>query len=293
MTGYFFKSFSSKNAEYQFEIKSVNSKYSQINIKLQKHFSFLEPQLIKKVQERFNRGKIDVSLKVNMLEKSFFSYTIDEVGAESFYESLDKLRNRLNIIDIIKMSDILSMEDFLIFDINEEARKNIEEESIFFLTEALNQLILIREREGTQISKLLRTFIHEIEQNVKNIEEYASSFKDYYKNRIKKNLFEFLKDTDIDYSEQRLEFELALLAEKADIQEEIDRLKIHISAMKKIIGSDNTGESVGAKMDFFCQELVREVNTIGSKNKLKEISLLVVEQKSLINSLREQVQNVQ
>jgi uncharacterized protein (TIGR00255 family) len=130
--------------------------------------------------------------------------------------------------------------------------------------------------------------VDKLNEMVENIEKLSNDMKEEFRARIKENLNEILESEKI--NEDRLELEIALLAEKADISEEIDRLKSHLSRFTKIIKGDN--ESKGQKLDFLCQELHREFNTIASKSKITDITNLSVDGRVTVNKLREQVQNV-
>ena len=146
----------------------------------------------------------------------------------------------------------------------------------------------VRIEEGTKLKDDLLKYLMELENTISFIESLSNTQKDYYREKLKNNLKEsgILEKVDQD----RLEQEIALLVEKADISEEITRLKIHIGKFRDLLDS---GGAIGNMLDFLSQEILRELNTIGSKSKLSQISVFVVEGKNLINKIREQVQNIE
>ncbi|MFW6263229.1 MAG: endoribonuclease YicC domain-containing protein [Thermotogota bacterium] len=151
----------------------------------------------------------------------------------------------------------------------------------------------MRLNEGQNLERELLDYLNQINEINIQIEKEASGLKQYYRDRMRENLDEFLLEIDKQYAEDRLEFELALLAERADINEEIDRIKSHCSQMINLVQTCEDNDTVGTKLVFYCQELGREFNTIGSKNRLKSISNLVIDAKSIVNSIKEQVYNIQ
>ena len=293
MTGYSRYIYATEMAEYQVEIKSVNHKFLSLNVKVPRVFSFLEPVVHSTVQKNIKRGKVDVSVRIKIInpEKNFTNLNMSI--AMNYYDSLKEFKNAAGILEDVSISHILSLPEVFTFDIDEESMDILKKEIGSAVENALIKLKETCAAEGEKLSGVLLDYNNQILQKVNEIEKHSAGMKEYYKNKLKENLGELLSETDATYSEEKLELELAIIAERADIEEEIQRIKVHCKSVNDLIEKSGNNPVIGAKLDFFCQEFVREFNTIGSKNKLRDISLLVIDGKALVNSLREQVQNIQ
>lgn len=206
---------------------------------------------------------------------------------------MDELRKSIGISEPLPFDVILTNQDIVTQSFNENSEKMILEDLRPVLIDALEQLKQMRLEEGKNLELELLDYLDQIKRINEQIQEEAQGLKQYYRERMKENLEEFLLEIDKNYAEERLEYELALLAEKADINEEIDRIKSHCSQMLNLVQTSDENDTVGTKLVFYCQELGREFNTIGSKNKLKSISNHVINAKSIVNSIKEQVYNIQ
>ncbi len=293
MTGYSRYVYTTDTAEYQVEVKSVNHKFLSLNVKVPRIFSFLEPVVYSNAQEKIKRGKVDVSIRIKIVNPEMNFTSLNTNTAMSYYNSLKEFKNNAGMLEDVSLAHILALPDIFTFDIDDESADKIKAEASKALEEAIEKLKSSCSVEGGKLGKILYEYIDQIELKVKEIEKHSGRMKEYYKEKIRDNLGDLLFETDASYSEERLEMELAMIAERADIEEEMNRIKVHCHSVKNLLKNTDKNPVIGAKLDFFCQELVREFNTIGSKNKLTEISLLVIDGKALINSLREQVQNIQ
>jgi len=293
MTGYARVIRISKLAQYQIELRSVNSKNLNLNIRLPRLFAFLETEIHKILSQEIKRGKVDFSINIKIISDELSSIDINEEMAREYYRSLDELRKSMGLLQPLSFDVILSNQDIITQSFNEDSERRILEDLRPVLSEVLEQLKQMRLNEGKNLEIDLLGYLDQIQQINSEIEKEAGSLKQYYRKRLKDNLEEFLLEIDKNYAQERLEYELALLAERADINEEIDRIKSHCSQMHELIHSGDECDSVGTKLVFYCQELGREFNTIGSKNRLKSISNLVINAKSIVNSVKEQVYNIQ
>jgi len=293
MTGYARIIKTSELAQYQIEMRSVNSKNLNLNIRLHRLYAFLESEIHQMLSQEIKRGKVDFSISIKVISDALSSIDINEELARDYYYSLDELRKSVGISDPLPFEVILSNQDIVTQSFNEDSEKLILEDLRPVLSDALAQLKQMRLNEGQNLEKALLVYLEKIQDINLNIEKQAKGLKQYYRERLKENLEEFLLEIDKNYTEDRLEFELALLAEKADINEEVDRINSHCSQMLNLVKSCDETDTVGTKLVFYCQELGREFNTIGSKNRLKSISTLVIEAKSIVNSIKEQVYNIQ
>lgn len=293
MTGYARILRTSKLAQYQIELRSVNSKNLNLNIRLPRLFAFLEAEIHKILSQVIKRGKVDFSINIKIISDELSSIDINEELAKDFYYSLDELRKSVGISEPLPFDVILSNQDIVTQSFNENSEKMILEDLKPVLMDALEQLKQMRLNEGKNLESELLDYLDQIKVINEQIEKEADGLKQYYRDRLKENLEEFLMELDKNYAEERLEYELALIAEKADINEEIDRIRSHCSQMLKLVQSSDENDTVGTKLVFYCQELGREFNTIGSKNRLKSISNHVINAKSIVNSIKEQVYNIQ
>ena len=293
MTGYARILTTSKLAQYQIELRSVNSKNLNLNIRLPRLYAFLEAEIHKILSQVIKRGKVDFSINIKIISDELSSIDINEELAKDFYYSLDELRKSVGISEPLPFDVILTNQDIVTQSFNENSEKMILEDLTPVLMDALEQLKQMRLEEGKNLEVELLGYLDQIKLINEQIQEEALDLKQYYRERMKENLEEFLLEIDKNYAEDRLEYELALLAEKADINEEIDRIKSHCSQMLNLLQTCEENDTVGTKLVFYCQELGREFNTIGSKNKLKSISNHVINAKSIVNSIKEQVYNIQ
>lgn len=293
MTGYARILTTSKLAQYQLELRSVNSKNLNLNIRLPRLYAFLEAEIHKILSQVIKRGKVDFSINIKIISDELSSIDINEEMAKDFYNSLDELRKSIGISEPLPFDVILTNQDIVTQSFNENSEKMILEDLRPVLIDALEQLKQMRLEEGKNLELELLDYLDQIKRINEQIQEEAQGLKQYYRERMKENLEEFLLEIDKNYAEERLEYELALLAEKADINEEIDRIKSHCSQMLNLVQTSDENDTVGTKLVFYCQELGREFNTIGSKNKLKSISNHVINAKSIVNSIKEQVYNIQ
>src|SRR6056297_1817559 len=293
MTGYARVLRTSKLAQYQIEMRSVNSKNLNLNIRLPRLYAFLESEIHKLLSQVIKRGKVDFSINIKIMSDELSSIDINEELARDYYYSLDELRKSVGISEPLPFEVILSNQDIVSHSFNEDSEKKIWEDLKPVLMEVLQQLKQMRMEEGRNLEHDLLNYLDQIKRINEQIQYEAGGLKEYYRDRLKENLEDVLLEIDKNYAEDRLEYELALLAEKADINEEIDRIKSHCSQMLKLFQTSDENDTVGTKLVFYCQELGREFNTIGSKNKLKSISNLVINAKSIVNSIKEQVYNIQ
>ncbi len=293
MTGYARLIKTSKLAQYQIEMRSVNSKNLNLNIRLPRLYAFLESEIHKLLSQVIKRGKVDFSINIKIMSDELSSIDINEELARDYYYSLDELRKSVGISEPLPFEVILSNQDIVTQSFNEDTEKLILKDLRPVVQDALEQLKHMRLNEGQNLEKELLDYLGEIQQINLKIEKEAGGLKQYYRERLRENLEEILLEIDKNYAEERLEYELALLAEKADINEEIDRINSHCLQMINLVQSCHENDTVGTKLVFYCQELGREFNTIGSKNRLKSISNLVIDAKSIVNSIKEQVYNIQ
>jgi len=288
MTGYSLLNENLDDFEYHIETKSLNSRYLQISVSLPKYLSILEVYVSNLIKKRINRGKIQIRVDVKV-PKDFELLKLDRGIVESYLKLLKELSKIIGHDQEISLQDFMGFSSEIFkFNITEEFTDKIKKHLDKLLNKAIDMLDQTRIEEGEKLKDEILEYILELENTVSFIEGFSKAQKDYYREKLENNLKELgiLENVDPD----RLEQEIAFIAEKADISEEISRLKIHISRFRDIL---DKGGAVGNLLDFLSQEILRELNTIGSKSKLSQISSSVIEGKGLINKIREQVQNIE
>lgn len=285
MTGYGRSIYESDNRRFTIEIKSVNHKYNDVSIKMNKNISYLESTIRKKVKENISRGKVDVHIMLEELETDK-KIKINKKLAENYISNIREIAKENNTEIIINMSDILMIPDILCTNENIED-ENIEKELLEGLDIAIKNFIDMRIKEGAKIREDLLNRLDIINKYLSEINSYSTGLVEEYIVKLKKRVKEILKDDIID--ENRLSTEVVIYADKCSIEEEITRLNSHINQFKDMLDENN----IGKKMDFLIQEMNREINTIASKANCLNITKLVVEVKNELENIREQVQNVE
>lgn len=286
MTGYGRGKYENENREYTVEIKSVNNRYSDISIKLPRNISYLEEKIKKEISSNVSRGKIDVFVTFYNNSTKGKNIKFNNELVKMYVNELKQLAVENNIKDDIQITDISKFPDVLTIE-NTEDEELIWNELQIPLNEALNNFIEMRTVEGQKIHNDLLIRINDIQDKVNTISKNSTRLiKDYIvklENRIK----ELLNTENID--ENRLAMETVIYADKCSVEEEITRLNSHIFQFKNLI-EENV---VGKKIDFLIQEMNRETNTIGSKSSSTDITNMVIEMKTQIEDIREQIQNIE
>ena len=274
--------------EIQVEIRSVNHRYFEFSSRLPRSFSYLDEKLKSFVSERVSRGKVEVSVTISKTEGVEAEIEVNQEIAAGYVNALRNANIKLGLNDDLSLSDITRFPD--VFKIqkvqdDEEVVWNAVKQICF---EALNRFINMRETEGQKMYEDISSRLDFIEEKTNEIEKISPLISESYKNRLYSKIKETLEDRDID--EQRVLTEVAIFSDKIAVDEETVRLHSHVSQLRELI---NSSEPVGRKLDFLVQELNREVNTIGSKAQDLSVTKTVVELKSEIEKIREQIQNIE
>jgi len=270
--------------------RSLNHRFLDVILKVPRRYFSIEERIRKKVMEFFKRGRIEIWIKLSGITTGEKEVFLDIALAKKLKRTLLKLKDELGFEETLSFSDFLRFRDYLIFEEEEEDVETLWMEVEPALNIALSELKSMRKKEGEYLKEVLSTLILNLEEKVKKIEEIKEKVieenKEKFKKRIEK-LFTELKAGGIE--EVRFYQELAYLMDKLDFTEELERLKMHVEHFKLIMKE----EASGKKLDFLCQEMFRETNTMGNKAQSSEISFSVVEIKDIIEKLREQIQNVE
>ncbi|HQA59377.1 MAG TPA: YicC family protein, partial [Acetivibrio sp.] len=274
--------------ELMVEIKTVNHRYCDIYIKMPRQISFLEDKVREVIRKKISRGKVDVYITYDDFSEDSKDIIIDRALAEAYNRSVQLLRDEFGLKDDISVSLIARFPDVLRVEKPEEDEEKIWSLLSVALNDALDALINMRqiEGEGLMHDLLERTTI--IENNIKEISIRAPEVVKEYKCKLENRIKELLDQQIVD--ENRLAMEVAIFADRCSIEEELVRLGSHIKQLRETL---KLSQPVGRKLDFLLQELNREINTIGSKANDLIITNQVVEIKSELEKIREQIQNIE
>lgn len=287
MTGFGRAKIEKKDRIYTVEIKSVNHKYSDISIKLPRSLTYIEDKIKKEITSNISRGKIDVFITFENYSDEGKEIIVNKELVKKYVEEFTKIANENNLKMDIPITEITKLPDVLTLKNIDESEDVIENEVLECVKQAIYNFISMREIEGNKIKEDLTIRINEIESKVEKISEYSTGLVEEYVVKLKERINEILK-TDVD--ETRLMTEVVIYADKCSVEEEITRLKSHIHQFKQIINEENP---IGKKIDFLIQEMNREINTTGSKSGSLDITNLVIEIKTVLEDIREQVQNIE
>jgi len=276
----------------QIDVKSVNHRYGEIVVRMPREWMMFEDMLRKQAQQIVKRGRVDIFVNVEREPSSEQLVTVNWPLLERYNKAAEQIRERLNLPDIdrLKPRDLLQIPD-IIMEADDQMTDidQFREQLQRCMTDAMEQLSAMREAEGRNLQEDIRNRIHTIARLRQLIEQAAPQAVEHIRLRLRQRIQELLSDAST-FDEQRFVMEVALLAERANVDEELTRLASHGDQFHALLDLD---EPVGKKLDFLTQEMNREVNTIGSKGNYAPIIRLVIELKSEIEKIREQVQNIE
>lgn len=289
MTG--FGRHESENNHYKIviEIKSVNHRYNDIIIKMPKKLNILEEKMKTKVKEYVNRGRVEVFVNFEESEAENFVITPNYTVLDQYVSALDAIKERYTVTDDMGVSLLARYPDALKVEFKEANEDEIWALMNEALDGALKNLTNMRQVEGVKLKEDTISRVNIIRDIVKEIEKLAPAIVATHKEKMLERIKELL-DGSIELDEQRIAMEIAVFSDKTNITEEIVRLESHFEQLVNIL---DESKPVGRKLDFLIQEINREVNTIGSKSPDIDISNFVVDMKSEVEKIREQIQNIE
>ena len=273
------------------EIRSVNSRYFDCSVKISRVFSFLEEKIKPYLQSKgISRGKVDVYIGVEVVDADGVEIALDPSYLRPYLKALYALRDEYGLKDDISvMSVAANKEVFTVTKPDEDMEKDWED-LITVLSPAVDSFLDGREREGANIEADLKSKVENISETVSKIEALSTDDISSYRTKLHDKLTQMLADNKITIDENRILTECAIFADRVAIDEELVRLRSHFKAFSEIC---DMNEPVGRKLDFLIQEMNREINTIGSKCSNSEIAHHVVDVKTEIEKIREQIQNIE
>lgn len=287
MTGFGRGKYENEGRTYTIEIKAVNHKYSDISIKMPRFFNSLEDAIRKKISSVISRGKIDVYITFENYSAKGTNIRLNKELAKTYIDELKALaeetgiQNNINVMELAKFPEVLKLDE----DSQEEI---IGKELNIALEEALEKFIQMKEIEGAKLVEDIEKRIENVQTKVEEISNYSSNLIQEYIVKLEARVKELL-NTDI-VDENRLAQEIVIYSDKCSIEEELTRLRSHIAQFKRLLKETSP---IGKKFDFLVQEMNRETNTIGSKANCLEITNRVIDIKTELENIREQIQNIE
>ena len=291
MTGFGRGEYSDGKRNVICEIRTVNHRYADISVKMPKRYSFAEEKIKALIKERVRRGKVEVSIIVENLTEGDITIRLNSPVAQQYIENLKELKERYGLTGEIDLKLVSSMPDVLKAIPDVEDEEEVTAVICESVKAAVSRLDEMRTTEGDKLAEDLLMRGELIREIVKKIEKRAPLVAEEYREKLEARIRELVEDK-VDIPADRILVEAAVFADKANITEELVRLDSHMIQLKAFLTESGEG-TVGKKLDFLVQEMNREANTIGSKANDLEITSLMLETKSEIEKIREQVQNIE
>jgi uncharacterized protein (TIGR00255 family) len=289
MTGFGQASKAFNNYQIQVEVKSVNHRFLEMNIRLPREWSRSEDAVKQKLRFFLQRGKVDVHVSIVREISGNPVVTLDWSLAEAYFNAAMQLRTKFSLPDTLSIQDFLQIPELIkLEEPSKEADPLIQEQVLACLDEALLDLQMMRQNEGEHLQKDLSARLTVLHLLLHSMQNLAPMVIEQYRIKLRIRLQDALEGVQIE--EQRLLQEVMLHIDRTNIDEELTRLESHFQQFDQLL---QAGEPVGRKLDFLLQEMNREVNTIGSKANDSELIKDVVEMKAELEKMREQVQNIQ
>lgn len=288
MTGYGRYEHIDENRKIVIDLRSVNHRYCDITVKVPRAYGYLEDKIREYVSSNISRGKVEVFLYVENYTSNDKVVTVDHILAENYYNVLTELKETYTLRNDISLSDLARFSDIFVTRQQDEDKDAVWEMILKCLKPAVDDFVAMREREGERLKQNLLERAEAIKALVGEIRERSPEIVKEYEVRLRARIDELLGGFPAD--EGRILTEVGVMADKVCIDEELVRLTSHFEELEKILA---LSEPVGRKLDFLVQEINRETNTIGSKANDFGLAKCVVEIKSEIEKLREQIQNIE
>lgn len=287
MTGFGRSKQTTERMSVTVEMKSVNHRFCEISIRLPRQLLIFEDKIKKVISQYVQRGRVEVFITIEGEGWAKRKLHVDWQLLNDYYEQLKEAAARFTLQDRVTLEQLFQLEGVVEVVEEEVGNEEVEQLLLTATEEAAKQLKMMREKEGEALTRDIQEQLSVIAQCVQNVHQFAKEVAEQYRTRLMKRMNEWVQGV---IDETRLLTEVAILAEKADINEELTRIRSHIEQVEYTLQKK---EPVGRKLDFLVQELNREMNTIGAKANDGRIALQVVEMKSALEKVKEQVQNIE
>ncbi|MEH7441015.1 YicC/YloC family endoribonuclease [Bacillus sp. JJ1122] len=287
MTGFGRSKAESERFGVNVEVKTVNHRFCEFHIRMPRQLLKTEEKIKKKLGEHIKRGRVEVFVTLEGEGIVSRSVHIDWQALDELVHQISEIKNRYRIGGEIELRDLVNRDEIIHIEENETENEELEQLVLAAIQDAGTQLVQMRLLEGAALEKDVAQYIQQLKGNLSKVKQFAPDVVEQYRDRLSKKMADFF---DGQADEDRILTEVAFFADKADISEEITRLESHVVQFTEIMKAN---EPLGRKLDFLLQEMNREVNTIGSKANDSRIAREVVEMKSLLEKVKEQVQNIE
>ncbi|RLB08684.1 MAG: YicC family protein [Deltaproteobacteria bacterium] len=291
MTGYGKAEAEAEDLIFTVEIKTLNSRFRDIIIRMPQEFQELEMDIRKWIAERISRGRVEVYIKTEPIpDRAEYEVVLNEPLAKAYMDVFNRIMELFPVDSSVSIDTFCHLRDVII---QRPKERDIEKLRLSLKTaieKALDSVDEMRKREGMMLQEDILKRIEKIKRSLLEVKQRASVVVESYRDRLRQGVERLLQGQEISLDEDRIIQEVAIFAEKSDITEEIVRIESHITQFLNFI---NKEEPIGRRLDFLIQEMNREVNTIGAKSQDAIISNFVVDMKAEIEKIREQVQNIE
>ncbi|AST92110.1 YicC/YloC family endoribonuclease [Sutcliffiella cohnii] len=287
MTGYGSAFLQTDTYTITVEMKSVNHRFCEINMRMPKQLLSLEEKMKRVINMLIHRGRVEVFITIDGIGLSSRKLEVDWDLLRDYIKKTEEIKSSSNIQGSITISDVLQLDNVLIVNEVEDYQSELETQLLQLVETATRKLIEMRTSEGETIKTDLLNQVKEVEQTSLQLMEYAPNVILTYKERLEKRMKDWVQGS---VDEQRIATEVAIFADRSDINEELQRIQSHVHQFQRTLETDGP---IGRKLDFIIQELNRETNTIGSKSNDAKISNTVINMKACLEKMKEQVQNIE
>jgi uncharacterized protein (TIGR00255 family) len=286
MTGYGRNELQDKGYKVSVEVRSLNHRFLDVNLRINKLLSGLEERVREFVGEKIKRGRVDLNISFEVYDRTLNFIKIDYLLLEEYLKSFSEVKSKFNLEGSITLNDLIHLPEVIKLENEEINLEEVWEVLKIALEKALEKLIEMRISEGRKLYEDIAKRLEKIAKIVEQIDDLASTMVEDYRRKLEQRI----KELGVEVDPIRISMEVALIADKACITEEITRIRSHISQFRSSLEEE---EPVGKKLDFILQEMNREANTIASKAIDYRISAKVIDLKNEIEKIREQVQNIE
>lgn len=287
MTGFGRGVTTTKSYQLTVEVRAVNHRFLEINTKFPKDWMEAELLAKKMISTALSRGKLDVIIFMKELQVPEQNIQINWPLLDAYRKAKEELSHNLLIEEKWTMQEIAMLDQVLVVEKEETVREDILEVVQTAMSEAIANLLQMREREGQELQGVMLQYKEQLQAQVAIVREESPEAVAKYRERLLARIEDVASGQVV---EDRLLTEVALFAERVDISEELDRLESHFGQLDETLKEE---VAIGRKLDFLMQEMHREINTIGSKNQSSQVSIAVVQAKTILEKMREQVQNIE
>ena len=288
MTGYGKCMYTDDTCKIVVEIKSVNSRYLELVNKIPRSLNYFEDSIRKSISEKVKRGRVETFIQFDSYSQDTIHF-MDEKMALYYKNVFDEIEKKTGIKNDMAMSSYINLPNIL--NKNESIDDSLQEKILSTLKTAIDSLNTMRENEGNKIAKDLKIRADLLKELTKTLEDYTKDIEKSVFEKLQKKITEMTSQLGVEVDNSKIIEQAAFYADKMNVTEEIVRLYSHIEQLNEFLQEDSA--EIGKKIDFLLQEMNREINTVGSKSQKSEIISLVVDIKSEIEKIREQIQNIE